>query len=111
MLVVLPNDQNTSYIHIFRDLKDATNPDPQAKKALAAHIREACINVGFFYGSSFLLAVLYPVSSSPVINHGLPESTIERALGAAKRFFALPLSAKEEASNQIQVTCLLFRVE
>lgn len=72
------------------------NPDLQARKALAAHIRDACINVGFFYGPSFPLAALCPVSSSPVSNHGLPESVIGQALGAAKRFFALPLSAKEE---------------
>ena len=37
-----------------------------------------------------------PISSSPVSNHGIPESAIEQTLGAAKRFFALPLSTKEE---------------
>jgi len=62
------------------DLRDATNPDLQARKALAARLRDACINVGFFY----------------VSNHGIPESVIDGALGAAKRFFALPSSTKEE---------------
>jgi len=47
---------------------------------LAARIRDACINVGFFY----------------VSNHGIPESMINEALGAGKEFFALPLSTKEE---------------
>ncbi|KAF9778583.1 Clavaminate synthase-like protein [Thelephora terrestris] len=62
------------------DLKDATNPDLEVRKALAALIRDACINVGFFY----------------VSNHGIPEPKIEQTLDAAKRFFALPLAAKEE---------------
>ncbi|KAF9651654.1 2OG-Fe-II oxygenase [Thelephora ganbajun] len=62
------------------DLKDATNPDLQVREALAVRIRDACINVGFFY----------------VTNHGIPESVINQALDAAKGFFALPLSTKEE---------------
>jgi len=62
------------------DLEDATNPDPEIRKALAARIRDSCISVGFFYAS----------------NHGIPETVIEQALDAAKRFFALPPSAKDE---------------
>ena len=37
-----------------------------------------------------------PVSSSLASNHGIPEPVIEQALDAAKRFFALPLSIKDE---------------
>jgi len=62
------------------DLKDAMNPDLEVRRALAAHIRDACINVGFFY----------------VSNHGIPESVIEQTLDVAKSFFALPLPTKEE---------------
>jgi len=62
------------------DLKDATHPELQVRKALAARIRDACINVGFFY----------------VSNHGIPEPIIEQALHAAKALFALPQQIKEE---------------
>jgi isopenicillin N synthase-like dioxygenase len=79
-----------------RDLKDATNPDLQVRNALAAHIRDACINVGFFYGSALPFTTPHPVSSSSVSNHGIPESVVEQTLDAAKSFFALPLSTKEE---------------
>lgn len=37
------------------------------------------------------LSTIYKVS-----NHGIPESTIERTLSAAQRFFSLPLPAKQE---------------
>jgi hypothetical protein len=46
----LSTDQLTSPA---RDLKDATNPDLKVRKALSARIRDACINVGFFYGLAF----------------------------------------------------------
>jgi hypothetical protein len=78
MLVVLrlSTDQNipcTQFptdrsIPSSRDLKDATNPDPEARKALATRIRDACINVGFFYGSAFPPTTLRPVSSLPIIS-------------------------------------------
>ncbi|EJF60988.1 Clavaminate synthase-like protein [Dichomitus squalens LYAD-421 SS1] len=60
------------------NLEDARNDDPVVRRALADQIRDACINVGFFY----------------VKNHGIPEDTISKAVDAAKRFFALPQSRK-----------------
>lgn len=47
--------QSTNYepFSLARNLKDVTDPDLQVRKALAARIRDACINVGFFYGSAF----------------------------------------------------------
>ena len=88
-------------ISISRDLKDATNPDPEIRKALAVRIRDSCINVGFFYGWVSPPTTLHPVSSSLASNHGIPESVIEQALSAAKRFFALPLSIKDEVAKPI----------
>ncbi|KAI0683098.1 Clavaminate synthase-like protein [Earliella scabrosa] len=60
------------------NLADARNPDPAVRRALADEIRNACINVGFFY----------------VMNHGIPEETISATVDAAKRFFALPPDTK-----------------
>ncbi|KZO96847.1 2OG-Fe-II oxygenase [Calocera viscosa TUFC12733] len=45
---------------------------------LAEKIREACLNVGFFY----------------LKNHNIPSSTITSALSSAHQFFGLPLSKK-----------------
>ncbi|KAJ3575865.1 hypothetical protein NP233_g806 [Leucocoprinus birnbaumii] len=55
------------------DFKDATSQDPRARRELANLIRDACINVGFFY----------------LKNHGIPEELIENAVEAGKTFFAL----------------------
>ncbi|KAG6890581.1 hypothetical protein C0992_000399 [Termitomyces sp. T32_za158] len=69
---------------LVSDLADIFNDDPGVQQALAAEIREACINVGFFY----------------VRNHGIPEATINAALKVAKEFFALPLEAKMKIENK-----------
>ncbi|KAG2009783.1 2OG-Fe(II) oxygenase [Coprinopsis cinerea AmutBmut pab1-1] len=68
------------------DLSQLSSKDPDARQALVAAIREACIRVGFFY----------------VSNHGIPEETIEGAKEAAKRFFSLPLEKKMEIENKKQ---------
>ncbi|KAM5540878.1 hypothetical protein V8D89_005522 [Ganoderma adspersum] len=62
------------------NLANARSHDPSVRKALAEEIRDACINVGFFY----------------VKNHGISEVAISGALNAAKQFFALPSSTKME---------------
>ena len=59
-------------------MKDVDNPDPVARQQLARDIRDACINVGFFY----------------VKNHGIPEKNISGAVDAGKRFFNLPDETK-----------------
>jgi len=61
------------------DISDAANLDPSIRRALAEKIRDACINVGFFY----------------VSNHGIPEPVINQSIDAAKSFFALPLETKQ----------------
>ncbi|KZT28696.1 Clavaminate synthase-like protein [Neolentinus lepideus HHB14362 ss-1] len=62
------------------DLKNISNSDPSVRQALAEEIRDACMNVGFFY----------------VKNHGIPEATLEAALSETKQFFSLPLETKME---------------
>ncbi|KAI9064603.1 2OG-Fe-II oxygenase [Trametes sanguinea] len=58
---------------------EAARAGSTARRQLADEIRDACINVGFFY----------------VKNHCIPEEVIANAVAAAKRFFALPQPAKD----------------
>ncbi|KIJ17863.1 hypothetical protein PAXINDRAFT_167806 [Paxillus involutus ATCC 200175] len=60
------------------DFKNATSRDPALRRALAAEIRDACTNVGFFY----------------IKNHGIPEEAIGAAISAAQQFFVLPTEMK-----------------
>lgn len=52
--------------------------EPGALQALAQQVRDACERVGFFY----------------ILNHGVPQDTIDRAFAASRRFHALPLERK-----------------
>lgn len=60
------------------DIQDAKSADPTLRRQLAYRIRDACVNVGFFY----------------VKNHGITEEDIANTIKAAKQFFALPESTK-----------------
>src|SRR5947208_598096 len=60
------------------DLGGLYSSDPAARKAVAARIGAACDEIGFFYA----------------VNHNVPVETIDRALAAVDRFFALPLEEK-----------------
>ncbi|KAJ7366371.1 hypothetical protein DFH08DRAFT_834190 [Mycena albidolilacea] len=60
------------------DFADVASTDHVKRRDLADKIRDACINVGFFY----------------VKNHPIPESTIAGAIRAAGDFFALPTDSK-----------------
>ncbi|THV04988.1 Clavaminate synthase-like protein [Dendrothele bispora CBS 962.96] len=62
----------------------SNNDDPIARKNLAEEIKNACMNVGFFY----------------VKNHGVEESVIQKAFGKSQDFFALPLEAKMKIENK-----------
>ncbi|KAL0064287.1 hypothetical protein AAF712_008731 [Marasmius tenuissimus] len=66
------------------DLKDIVSPDANVRKALAEEVRQACMNVGFFY----------------VKNHGVEEETVGKALSSSKEFFALPMDSKMEIENK-----------
>ena len=43
--------QPTLIVLCLRDLKDISDPNPEVQQALAKQIRDACIDVGFFYGT------------------------------------------------------------
>ncbi|KAA1472217.1 Clavaminate synthase-like protein [Dentipellis sp. KUC8613] len=62
------------------DLTEVSNPDPIVQRSLADQVRDACINVGFFY----------------VKNHGVPEDTLSRALDSMKEYFSLPAETKSK---------------
>src|SRR5262245_36117387 len=51
----------------------------QAERALSADLRQAAIDVGFFY----------------VVGHGVPQDVIDDAFTAAGEFFAWPLERKQ----------------
>ncbi|KAH9060198.1 2OG-Fe-II oxygenase [Lactarius vividus] len=75
---------NTAFSEIpIIDLKDIGDPTPAVQLALAKQIRDACIDVGFFY----------------VTNHGVSEETIAAALESMKIYFSLPLETKMELDN------------
>lgn len=66
-------------------MKDADSTDAAVRQHLAEEIRDACINVGFFY----------------VKNHGIPEESISGAVDVGKKFFALPNETKMKVSRRI----------
>lgn len=65
------------------DLGPMFGDDPQARAEVGAQIRQACLQVGFFY----------------IVNHGVPQPVIAQAFDATERFFDLPLAQKQAVSN------------
>ncbi|EAL21748.1 hypothetical protein CNBC4500 [Cryptococcus deneoformans B-3501A] len=61
------------------DLSDAQSPSLQKRKAVAAEIRNACLNAGFFY----------------VKNHGVPLQVVDRTFEQSKEFFNQPDGLKK----------------
>ena len=55
------------------DLAGMLTGDPEAKARVAANLREACSNVGFFY----------------IANHGIPQALMDTMFAEAERFFRL----------------------
>ncbi|KAG8922330.1 hypothetical protein FRC00_007569 [Tulasnella sp. 408] len=62
------------------DLRGGVLQDPELRASVAKEIRDACINVGFFY----------------VSNHGVDPTLMADVVGQAKRFFDLPSAEKME---------------
>jgi len=60
------------------DLAEAGSEDIHVRKRIAVQIRDACVNVGFFY----------------VTNHSVPQSDIDAVVNEAHRFFDEPLERK-----------------
>ncbi|KDQ49234.1 hypothetical protein JAAARDRAFT_43023 [Jaapia argillacea MUCL 33604] len=80
-LVELSAQADASFDRIpIIDLAQVSTHNPDIIRVLAKQVRDACMNVGFFY----------------VKNHGIPEGTIHSALSASKDFFSLPLESKLE---------------
>jgi non-haem dioxygenase in morphine synthesis N-terminal len=65
---------------------------------IAVEIRDASINVGFFYSPFCSESAFLPLIRKllPVTGHGIPHSVISGAFTAAKNFFALSESTKLE---------------
>ncbi|GJE92600.1 Clavaminate synthase-like protein [Phanerochaete sordida] len=73
------NLTNTAFSHLpIIDLANIDSEDPAERAALAQAVRDACMNVGFFY----------------IKNHGIPEHVLYTAYAASQEFFALPDTAK-----------------
>ncbi|KAG1884106.1 hypothetical protein F4604DRAFT_1735026 [Suillus subluteus] len=66
------------------DLSRATSPDENERKGLAYQIRDACMNVGFFY----------------VKNHGIPPEYIANILEVNKEYFKLPTEEKLKLNHK-----------
>jgi len=63
------------------DLTASFSSDPAGRRDVAAAIRAACRDIGFFY----------------VKNHGVPLPVLDDILDLAKTFFALPTTEKLKA--------------
>ncbi len=74
---------NTAFEEIpLIDFAPMAGDDPEARAAVGAAVRKACTEVGFFYAA----------------NHGVPDAIIDETFTAARRFFALPETAKQAIS-------------
>lgn len=60
------------------DLKGGVRSSAAERRAIAAEIRDACQNIGFFY----------------IVNHGVPDELIQKQFDWTARFFALPMDEK-----------------
>ena len=81
----------------YSDLGGVDSNSARTRETIAAQIRDACLNVGFFYGEHGV--ELHPSclsAPSPVKNHGIPDEVIESVYLAAQHFFSLPLEEKSK---------------
>ncbi len=60
------------------DFSGMLRGDAAARRRVAAELREACINVGFFY----------------ISNHGVPQELVDEMFAMAPRLFGLPIEEK-----------------
>jgi isopenicillin N synthase-like dioxygenase len=61
------------------DFGGMLSSDPAEKAKVAAALRDACANVGFFY----------------IKNHGIPQTLVDSMFAQAERFFAIPSEDKK----------------
>jgi hypothetical protein len=102
--ILLPTSYKADVLHFnCRDTTNISSPDSTVRRELAFQIRDACINVGFFYGNIRPFPQLYQPNYSSrwsaVKNHPIPESTVQGAVEASQKFFDLPSKTKMEVSR------------
>ena len=81
----------------YSDLGGVDSNSARTRETIAEQVRDACLNVGFFYGEHDV--ELHPSDLSapcPVKNHGIPDEVIENVYLAAQHFFSLPLEEKSK---------------
>ncbi|KAF9019957.1 Clavaminate synthase-like protein [Hymenopellis radicata] len=84
-LVESASKANTSFSAIpVIDLSTIHSSDATSRKLLANQLRDACINVGFFY----------------VRNHGIPEQVVSSFISESKEYFSMPLDYKMQLENK-----------
>jgi isopenicillin N synthase-like dioxygenase len=64
------------------DMTGVREGNPASIQRVGEAIRLACCETGFFY----------------IVNHGVPQAVIDRAMAAARRFFAHPVEAKRQVA-------------
>ncbi len=64
------------------ELGDARSPGSREAEAVAAALRDACVNVGFFY----------------LAGHGVPQALLDGQLEWTRRLFALPPSIRQQVA-------------
>lgn len=64
------------------DMTGVRQGDPESIQRVGAAIRQACSETGFFY----------------ITHHGVPQAVIDRAMAAARTFFAYPTEVKRQVA-------------
>ncbi|KIY65023.1 Clavaminate synthase-like protein [Cylindrobasidium torrendii FP15055 ss-10] len=84
-LVAAARSSDTAFSEIpIIDMSLIYTDDSKARLRLAQEVRDACVNVGFFY----------------VKNHGIPAQLVENFLNESKAFFAQPEATKMQIENK-----------
>lgn len=74
---------------------DIGNVSTQEQRGtVAREIRDACINVGFFYGEHAPAFQSRSFRTLAVSGHGIPPTTIDNIFSTMKTYFSLPLETK-----------------
>ncbi|MCL6707686.1 isopenicillin N synthase family oxygenase [Pseudomonas sp. R2.Fl] len=71
------------------DISGLSSADPVERKAVAAALRSACIDKGFFYCAG----------------HGIPQGLIDAVFEETRKFFAQPVEAKLEVEKSKRSKC------
>ena len=69
------------------DMSGVREGDQASIRRAGDAIRQACSDIGFFY----------------IVNHGVPQPVIDRAMAAAAQFFAYPADTKRQVAVNNQI--------